>query len=298
MLPAPGCSHSVSAQGSGRQGGDRWGHAGHEAFVWPVVAAAQTRRWRLPWGRGYSPWPGEHWALGIRPFCWGLTSGSGPFPAAPHQPFHFQLDLLLSHGNGMQIGLGLPGSRLRPASRSPSLGVISSQIGWPVVLGVRGSPCPPAMEPPSAQADHPHCSHMEKSIRARVSLGLSSRTDPCFSGLPIFPCPPATVSSPWHGQCAHPGDPRCSPRLQLGWAPQPWLGEEGASWRDGHHSPAKSRRQGPLGYQMLPSAPGLHSHLPGLRRGEGPGGREFSCGAGRGRRRHRQSRQHASGGFG
>lgn len=144
MLPAPGCSHSVSAQGSRSQGGDRWGHAGHEAFVWPVVAAAQTRRWRLPWGRGRSPWPGKRWALGIRPFCWGLTSGSGPFPAAPHQPFHFQLDLLLSHGNGMQIGLGLPGSRLRAASRSPSLGVIPSQIGWPAVPGVRGVPLSPS----------------------------------------------------------------------------------------------------------------------------------------------------------
>lgn len=212
MLPAPGSSHSVSAQGSRSQGGDRWGHAGHEAFVWPVVAAAQTHRWRLPWGHGRSPWPGEHWALGIRPFCWGLTSGSGPFPAAPHQSFNFQLDLLLSHGNGMQMWLGLPGSRLRPASRSPSLGVIPSQIRWPVVPGVRGSPCLPAMEqqPPSAQADHPHCSHIEEDIRGRVSPGLSSGTDPCSSGLPILPCPPATLSPPWHGQCAHPGDPHCT----------------------------------------------------------------------------------------
>lgn len=212
MLPAPGSSHSVSAQGSRSQGGDRWGHAGHEAFVWPVVAAAQTHRWRLPWGHGRSPWPGKHWALGIRPFCWGLTSGSGPFPAAPHQSFNFQLDLLLSHGNGMQMWLGLPGSRLRPASRSPSLGVIPSQIRWPVVPGVRGWPCLPAMEqqPPSAQADHPHCSHIEEDIRGWVSPGLSSGTDPCSSGLPILPCPPATLSPPWHGQSAHPGDPRCT----------------------------------------------------------------------------------------
>lgn len=74
------------------------------------------------------------------------------------------------------------------------------------------------------------------------------------------------------------GSPLHPLALQLGWAPQPWLGEEGASWRDGHHSPAKSRRQGPLGYQMLPSAPGLGSHLPGLRRGEGPGAGSSAAG--------------------
>lgn len=163
-----------------------------------ATAAAHGQASTGPWGSG--------------PFVGGLTSGSGPFPAAPHQSFNFQLDLLLSHGNGMQMWLGLPGSRLRPASRSPSLGVIPSQIRWPVVPGVRGWPCLPAMEqqPPSAQADHPHCSHIEEDIRGWVSPGLSSGTDPCSSGLPILPCPPATLSPPWHGQSAHPGDPRCT----------------------------------------------------------------------------------------
>lgn len=60
--------------------------------------------------------------------------------------------------------------------------------------------------------------------------------------------------------------------LQLGWAPQPWLGDEGASWRDGHHSPEKSRKQGPLGYQMLPSAPGPSLASAGGAEGRGAGG--------------------------
>lgn len=275
MLPAPRSSLSVSAQGSGSRGGDRWGHAGHEAFVWPVVAAAQTRRWRLPWGRGHSPWPGEHWALGIRPFCWGLTSGSGPFPAAPHQPFNFQLDLLLSHGNGMQIGLGLTGSRLRPASRSPSLGVIPSQIGWPVVPGVRGSPCPPGMEqqPPSAQADFPHCSHME-GIGGWVSPGLSSRTDSLlfWAARPTMPsCHPVTSMA----QALHPL--ACA---GCGWdgLPRPgWVrrGLPGGMVVTAQQSPA-GRDHSATKCRHLPPGPLLASA--GVRRGEGPGGRSSAAG--------------------
>lgn len=72
------------------------------------------------------PWPQPMARQALGPGDPALLLGSHlrqrPLPCCPHQPFHFQLDLLLSHGNGMQIGLRLPGSRLRPASRSPSLG--------------------------------------------------------------------------------------------------------------------------------------------------------------------------------
>lgn len=114
--------------GAGSRGGDRWGRAGREAFVCAVAAArgdTDPQMAAADGARAAARGQAKRWAQGIRPFCWGLTSGSGgPFPAAPHQPFNFQLDLLLSHGNGMQMGLGLGGGgaargqRLRPASGS------------------------------------------------------------------------------------------------------------------------------------------------------------------------------------
>lgn len=69
----------------------------------------QARRWWLGCnGAGAvaegwrAPCPGD-----AAPFCWALTSGRGPLPQAPPAPaFNFQLDLLHSHGNGMQMGTG------------------------------------------------------------------------------------------------------------------------------------------------------------------------------------------------
>lgn len=173
-----------------------------------MVAAAQPRRWRLPWGRGRSPWPGEHWALGIRPFCWGLTSGSGPFPAAPHQPFNFQLDLLLSHGNGMQIGLGLPGSGLRPASRSSRLGSYPSNrvASSACSQGVPLSPSNGAAAP-FARADHAHCSHTRKK---KSGAGSRQGQGPALLGCRSFhvllpPChPTARAGCPPWGSPLHP----------------------------------------------------------------------------------------------
>lgn len=59
-------------------------------------------------GPGPGPWPrpGERRALGMRPLLLGSHLGQRPLPQAPAPAFNFQLDLLHSHGNGMQMATG------------------------------------------------------------------------------------------------------------------------------------------------------------------------------------------------
>lgn len=265
-------------------------------------------------GRGRSPWPGRRWALGIHPFCRGLTSGSGPFPATPPPPpslSTFNLTCSFHMEMGCKWGWGAAGASGCDLPAGPRTHVIPTRLGWPVVPGVRGSP----LSPSDGADPFPCPGGASPLLSAEILgdgslLGLSWRMDPRSPGLLVPPCPPATRAPPWQGQRAHPGEPRCTP------CPVPAAAGDGSSalagWgggfqQDGHWSLVKSCGRGPLGYQMLPSASGAFARIcRGGRgaRGRGPGGRGLSCSVGRGQRRprrptqRRQGRQRASGAFG
>ena len=92
---------------------------------WRLHSDPQMVEGRLCWGQGRGRSHASAVPWGCGPFCWALTSGRGPFPRRPAPAFNFQLDLLHSHGNGMQMetgsceeeenGRGGRGHRQRPA---------------------------------------------------------------------------------------------------------------------------------------------------------------------------------------
>lgn len=109
----------------------------------PQMAAASRARATARGQASTGPW-------GSGPFVGVSPPAAAPSPAAPHQPFNFQLDLLLSHGNGMQMEPGgLPGAigcNLPAGPPTEIWGIITTDVGRTVVPGERGPPCPPAME--------------------------------------------------------------------------------------------------------------------------------------------------------
>lgn len=94
----------------------------------PQMAAAGRARATARGQASTGPW-------GSGPFVGVSPPAAAPSPAAPHQPFNFQLDLLLSHGNGMQMGPGgCQGPAAATCQRVPTL---KSGGSYPVALGSR-----------------------------------------------------------------------------------------------------------------------------------------------------------------
>lgn len=232
--------------------------------------AARTRRWRLLAGPGPQPGAKRAPGPGDLALCRGLTSSSRPFPAAPHQPFNFQLDLLLSHGNGMQIGPGgLPGASGCDLSVGPQVwggythlsGAASGPWGeWVPLVPRNGA---------AAQEHHPPQLPTGKQILGMVLAMLSSMTDPHS---PRLLTPHAL---PWP---RHPASTGSVPTLGPPCSPCPALAAVGerspalAGWGEGSWSPEPGKVPQP-GTARLPNVAiclrGLRSHLPGVQRGQG-----------------------------
>lgn len=170
--------------------------------------AAQTRRWRLLAGPGPQPVARRAPGPGDPVLCQGLTSSSRPFPAAPHQPFNFQLDLLLSHGNGMQIGPGgLTGASGCDLSLGPQVwgdhSHLSGADGGPWGEGV---PLVPLQWSSSPVTTIPTAPCWKQLMGVALAM-LSSLTDPDSPWLLTPPYPPMAQAPPQHRQCVHPRNP-------------------------------------------------------------------------------------------
>lgn len=235
--------------------------------------AAQTRRWRLLAGPGPQPAARRAPGPGDPVLCQGLTSSSRPFPAAPHQPFNFQLDLLLSHGNGMQIGPGgLTGASGCDLSLGPQVWGdhfhLSGADGGP-----RGEGLPLVPLQWSSSPTIPTAPCWKQLMGVALAM-LSSLTDPDSPWLLTPPVPSHGPGTPPTQAVCPPQEPPSQPALcwlQLGTGSQTWLGREGAP---GHQSPGKSHGQGLLGYHMLPSASGAFARICwGCGGARGQGGR-------------------------
>lgn len=170
--------------------------------------AAQTRRWRLLAGPGPQPVARRAPGPGDPVLCQGLTSSSRPFPAAPHQPFNFQLDLLLSHGNGMQIGPGgLTGASGCDLSQGPQVwGDHSHLSGADSGPWGEGVPLVPLQWSSSPVTTIPTAPCWKQLMGVALAM-LSSLTDPDSPWLLTPPYPPMAQAPPQHRQCVHPRNP-------------------------------------------------------------------------------------------